>query len=142
MKKDTGKQTRRDFIFNLTAGATAVAGYLLIPDLAGKPESTAKVSPLPCLRPDVTIDHYNKTIAHGGGRQQLLCSLNDLGMQIVSKLDGKHQLSDIAREICRENGLENSDQLQCNLALFLVEVSKNGFLKDLFIVDIVERYTA
>jgi hypothetical protein len=143
MTKKNNKRTRREFLVKLASGTTAIAGYMLIPDISQK-KTTANttVSNTPRLNDKVIINSRLNTISYGQGENQFTCSLNQMGMQIIEKLDGKTRVQQIAADICKENSLVQNEKLETRLALFLVELSKAGFLEDLFIIDIVESYTA
>lgn len=143
MKKEQLNPSRRKFVFSLASGAAAVAGYMLIPDNSTAPAiENLLPSQFPHLHADAIVNDSASSVSLGSGASRLTCSVNDLGMEIIKLLNGKRSLPQIASEISVSRSLDHNEMMELNLALFLVEVSKAGLLKQPFIVDIVERYTA
>lgn len=135
--------SRREFLFSMAGGAAAIAGYFLMPDSLQE-EIPTKVSPsnFPSLADQTVINRKEGILSINHSTGKVVCSVNEMGFQIIDSLDGKSSVQHIASTLAKKNKLDHTEKMETSIALFLVEVSKAGLLNQPFIIKIVERYSA
>ena len=137
--------SRREFLISLGAGTGAsIAGYFLLhngwanPAFASAPVSSQSVCPR--LREDLVfcIEEGLVTL-HAAGQNGLpTCAVNDIGGEVLRRLDGRHTITQIGQEIAAAWRLQPSEALDARLAFFVTQVGMLGFLREPFYACILE----
>jgi hypothetical protein len=133
---------RRDFLFTLGAGtAFAVSGYFL---WDSEKENKTVTQPVSSDKPKLNSNVH--TEQHENGMLKLShesnsCFVNITGQQVISFMDGRNTIINIAQKIAGFYSLEYSDELITSIATFVSQLANAGFLKSPFYATLYENYS-
>lgn len=132
---------RKDFLITLGIGTTiAISGYFFLDSVnetLRKDESVSSDTPI--LKSNVHSKEENGmfNLSHGSDS----CYVNNTGQQIISYMDGKNNIIDIARKVSGLYPIEFSDLLVASVAYFVSQLADAGFLASPFYATFYESYS-
>jgi hypothetical protein len=139
-------RTRRAFLITLGAGATAaITGYFLTPpgvppcpDPAATPSDAAT---RPRLKADAQFgaDGDLTTLRRTDADGPVLCAVNTIGERVLTRLDGRHTIEEIAEALACGAGTPRAKTLEAGVAAFVAELGSLGFLEMPFYVYLYEE---
>lgn len=147
-KKQTQGMTRRKFVISLGAGVTSViAGYFLVSESfssSGNGEKESGGFVRPQLRKDVVFGNKEGlvTINRPDGEEPVLYAVNDLGAEILRRLDGNHTVEDIGGVLAAMVKNCRKEEMNAKIALFVAQTAMLGFLSKPFYARLYETYDA
>jgi len=132
---------RNDFLIRLGVGtAVAVSGYFLWNLVVGTESNNTPVS---SDRPELNPNVYTReesglfTLSH----EENSCHVNSTGRQIISCMNGRNTVTDIAEIVSEKYSIEYSDSLVTSVAYFVSQLAKAGFLASPFYATFYEYYS-
>ncbi len=136
------KMSRREFLYAVSSATAGIAGWVLIP-ACDKPDSSngrAYNGFGPKLVSDVTIRRTDE----GGellrpdeqGLQQVVCHVNRYGLRVITGLDGKQTVQNLAGMLCASLNPAMLAQTEASVALFLATLAQAGLLAEPFFVNL------
>jgi hypothetical protein len=136
------KMNRRQFLYTIGTATAGIAGWVLLPESAKRyiPKQPAQISFCPRLAEDVIV----KKNEGGGellrpeaqGLQQIVCQVNEYGMQVVTGMDGHRTVQELAAIICPDCDSLKTARTEASVASFLAMLAQADLLAAPFFVDI------
>jgi hypothetical protein len=147
--KDKSRFTRREFLITLEGliGATVV-GWIVVPEarqlLATREQDSSFPELLDCLVIKDIDGRVGLFDASDPGNPMLVCEVNQIGGYILGELNGKNAFDDIVRRMTGKIGREPSNfgTFASGIATFIARLAEAGFLKNTFLINIVENTVA
>lgn len=136
--------TRKEFLWSLGVGSLAIAGHFAIPRTAHAIAAPASAGedPEPRLHGDVSVEVDGDGLLlsrRAGERTAATCAVNEIGAEIVRRLDGRTPVSEIARVLAGRAGASAFGEVEARVACFVAQLGELGFLRAPFYALIVER---
>lgn len=134
--------SRRDFLITLGAGTAAtISGYFFIQGQFTQESSKSTLEKqLPILKHDIKFGKAENllTITRKTERSTITCAVNDIGKEIINKVDGKHTVQEISKHIAKKAGTSRTELMDARIAYFITQLGILGFLKEAYHVNIIE----
>lgn len=140
---ESGPLTRRHFLYAVGGtAATALGGWVLghggnfpLVQSSHAPEPAA-----PGLRSGIAMvpSEFGAELFDTGALERIpLCGVNQLGSFVLTQLDGRNTVSEIARRVAaRTPGPANREAVEASTAMFIAELGSAGVLAAPFHVTI------